>query len=127
MATFVKESTAYLVQREEPLTVTIAGTDAGSDERAARPAGGRKVSFGTVPEFGFPGPGVQIASLVSGSPAEQAGLQAGDVLIRIDDSEIADLRAFSDLLKTLEAGQTVVATFLRDGEEHTASVTVVAR
>jgi S1-C subfamily serine protease len=88
---------------------------------------GRKVSFGTVPEFGFAGPGVQVASLVPQSPAELAGIEAGDVLTHIDDREITDLRGFSDLLKTLEPGQSVQTTLLRDGERLTVTVTVAAR
>jgi len=127
IATFVKEATAYLVEREEPLTVTIAQADTGGAARSKAPASGRKVSFGTVPEFGFQGPGVQVSSLVPGSPAEKAGIQAGDVLTRIDDREVADLRGFSDILKTLEPGQTVTATVVREGKEQQLEVTVTAR
>jgi hypothetical protein len=125
IATFVKEATNYLVQREEPLTITIAGKVQGERPRAE--SGGRKVLFGTVPEFAYQGPGAQVASVVPGSPAEKAGIQAGDVLIRIDEVEIADLRGFSGVLRTLEPGQTVVATVLRNGEELTTTVTVEAR
>jgi hypothetical protein len=127
IATFVKEATAYMVEREEPLTVTIVGAGAGTAAPARAPASGRKVSFGTVPEFAFQGPGVQVASLVPGSPAEKAGIQAGDVLTRIDDHEVADLRGFSDILKTLEPGQTVMATVVREGEELQLEVTVTVR
>jgi S1-C subfamily serine protease len=94
---------------------------------AQRASSNRKVIFGTVPEFGYPGPGVQIASLVPGSPAEKAGLRTGDILIRIDESELPDLRTFSEILKTLRAGQSVEAVFLREREEQTARVTVEAR
>jgi hypothetical protein len=128
IATFVKEATAYLVEREEPLTVTIAQADTGGGApRSKAPASGRKVSFGTVPEFAFQGPGVQVSSLVPGSPADKAGIQAGDVLTRIDDREVTDLRGFSDILKTLEPGQNVTATVVREGEELQLEVTVTAR
>ena len=59
--------------------------------------------------------------------AEQAGLQAGDVLIQLDDTRLADLRAFSNFLKTLAPVQAVSAVVIRDGEEVTMTVTVVAR
>ena len=127
IATFVKEATAYLVEREEPLTVTIAAAEGEGKARAKAPASGRKVSFGTVPEFAFQGPGVQVSSLVPGSPAEKAGIQAGDVLTRIDDREVEDLRGFSDILKTLEPGQTIKATVVRGGEELQVEVTVTTR
>jgi S1-C subfamily serine protease len=107
--------------------VTIASAEDDGKARAKAPTSGRKVSFGTVPEFAFQGPGVQVASLVPGSPAEKAGIQAGDVLARIDDRDIEDLRGFSEILKTLEAGQTVTATVVRGGEELQFEVTVTAR
>jgi S1-C subfamily serine protease len=49
------------------------------------------------------------------------------VLLRIDGREIADLREFSMLLKTLRPGQTVEATLKRGAEELTVEVTVVER
>jgi len=127
IATFVKEATAYMVEREDPLTVTIASVGAEGGTKPKAPSSGRKVSFGTVPEFAFQGPGVQVASLVPGSPAEKAGIQAGDVLTRIDDREVVDLREFSEILKTLEPGRTVKATVLREGQELEIEVTVTAR
>jgi hypothetical protein len=124
VATFVHEAVAYLVEREPPLTVTIAGAPAS---KPAPGSEGRKVSFGTVPEFDFPGPGVKVASLVAGSPADRAGLRAGDVLIRLDGREVADLRAFSELLRGYEPGRTVEATVIRGGAEHTMSVMLAPR
>jgi hypothetical protein len=125
IAAFVKEATVYLTEREEPLTITIPG--AARAPAAAGVSGGRSVLFGTVPEFGYSGPGVQVASVIPGSPAERAGLRSGDVVIRIDDAAIADLRAFSELLKTLTPGQSVEAVFLRQQQEHVVVVTVEAR
>ncbi len=126
IATFVKEAVVYLGEREEPLTVTIAGA-APQDEPTATPRPGRRVSFGTVPEFAFQGPGVKLAGVTLGSPAEKAGLQEGDVLLAIDGTEIADLRVFSSLLRSLTPGQTVVATVRRGEQEFVVEVTVVAR
>jgi hypothetical protein len=37
------------------------------------------VSFGSIPDFAFAGPGVRIGGVVAGSPAEKAGLKEGDV------------------------------------------------
>jgi serine protease Do len=62
-----------------------------------------------------------------GSPAENAGLLAGDVLIQIDEAEIKKTRDFANVLKTLTGGQTVQATVLRGGEKKTFAVTVVER
>lgn len=125
VATFVKEAVVYLLEREEPLTIRIEGAAVKTPSRAAE--GGRRVSFGTVPDFAFQGKGVKIDSLVAGSPADKAGLLAGDILIQLDGKDIADLRAFSNFLKTLKPGQAVEAVVDRDGEKVTATVIVKAR
>jgi len=127
VATFVKEALAYLLEREEPMTVRIEGAIVAPSSDRQPPASGRRVSFGTVPAFDFAGPGVKVDSVVTGSPAQQAGMRAGDVLIRIDGTDIADLRAFSQYLGTLDPDQEVVAVVLRDGAEVTMRVRVEAR
>jgi hypothetical protein len=130
VATLTKEAVVYMSGREEPLTITIEPSD-GQDPPAAAPstgpASGRRVRFGTVPDFAFPGPGVKVEQVGSDSPAEAAGFQAGDVLIRINEDDVTDLRAYSQILRTLEPGQRVRATVLRAGEEVTLEVTVAAR
>jgi len=128
VATFVKEGVAYLAERPDPLKVTISNAPAAA--RPAAPAGqgeGRRVSFGTVPDFAFSGPGVRVDGLVDGSPAAAAGLQVGDVILEIDGTAIANLQGFSDRLRTLSAGQTVAVRVQRGAETLTLKVTVVER
>ena len=127
VATFVKEALAYLLEREEPMSVRIEGVAAAPAGERGAAEGGRRVSFGTVPQFDFAGPGVKVESVVAGSPAELAGMLAGDVLVRVDGTTLADLRAFSQYLATLSPGQRVVAVVLRDGAEVEMPVVVEAR
>jgi hypothetical protein len=130
VAVFAKEGVAYMLEREEPLTITIEGSTMPTKETGAHAPsqeGGRRVSFGTVPDFAFAGPGVRVDGIVVGSPAESGGVQTGDVLLEINGEEVEDLRAFSELLKTLEPGQTVETIVQRGEEEITLNVTVVAR
>jgi hypothetical protein len=137
VATFVKEGIVYLGEREEPLTNTIASTKGATPATAppaASPAGGasgvgqgRRVSFGTMPDFAFAGPGVKVAGVTPGSPAEKAGVREGDVLLTVDGKELADLRGFSGVLRELKPGQTVRVVLARGGREQTLDVTVVER
>jgi hypothetical protein len=128
VATLVKEAVTYLAEREDPLTVTIEATTAETAPTApAAQTSGRKVRFGTIPDFGFQGPGAKIDSVTPGSPAEKAGLEQGDIIVRVGEIQIGDLRSFSEALKTLTVGETVETAVLRDGEEITVSVTVEAR
>jgi hypothetical protein len=140
VATFVKEGIVYLGEREQPLTNTIASMKgAGGATPAGAPAGapaaggppgagqGRRVSFGTMPDFAFAGPGVKVAGVTPGSPAEKAGVTEGDVLLRVDDKDVANLQAFSGILRGLTPGQTVKVVLSRAGQELTLDVTVVER
>ena len=85
------------------------------------------MTIGTFPDFAFEGPGVKVASVTPNSPAEKAGLQAGDVLVRLDGKEVADLRSYSAMLKELAPGQVVKLLVRRAGADREVSVTVVER
>ena len=139
IATFVKEGIAYLGERAEPLTNTIASMKGAAPAAAAAPgaaaapagqpaaAGARRVSFGTMPDFAFPGPGVKVAGVTPASPAEKAGVKEGDVLLKIDGKDVANLQGFSTILRGLASGQTVKVILSRAGAEQTLDVTVVER
>ena len=49
------------------------------------------------------------------------------MLLKLDGKEIADLRAFSGMLRGLSPGQTVKVALDRGGEAQTLEVTVVER
>ncbi len=71
--------------------------------------------------------GLRLASVLPGTAAERAGLRTGDVMVRLGDQPI---NAFADLERTLAGkrpGETVSVVFLRDGEDHLASVILGAR
>ena len=135
VASFAREGIAYLAERESPLTNTIPKAVSGAAPTAAAlppPGGadqsqGRRVSFGTVPDFAFTGPGVRAGGVVPGSPAEKAGIKDGDVMMKLDATEMTGLQAFSDFLKTAKAGQTVNVSLVREGKPLTLSVTLVER
>ena len=134
IATYVKEGIVYLGEREQPLTNTIASMKGASSVPAApaavpgaAPAAGRRVSFGTMPDFAFTGPGVKVAGVTPGSPAEKAGVKEADVLLKIDGKDVADLQGFSGILRGLTPGQTVKVVLSRGGQEQTLDVTVVER
>jgi predicted metalloprotease with PDZ domain len=124
VATYVKEGIAYLGERPQPLTNTIASMKGGP---TAAPAGGRRVSFGTMPDFAFAGPGVRVTSVVPGSPAEKAGVRESDVILQVDGKDVADLAGYSAILRALSPGQTVAVVLSRGGAEQHLSVTVVER
>ena len=68
--------------------------------------------------------GVLVLSLIDGGGAQQAGIQENDVIIKINDVNIASA---IDLQKNpLEPGEMVDVTILRDGSEVVFPVTIMA-
>ncbi len=123
VAALVREGIAYLGERPEKLTAAIQPGAAA----APKPEGQRRASLGTIPDFAFPGPGVRAEGITDGSPAAKAGLQPGDVIVRIDNQAIANLQEYSNLLRTLKPGQTVTVIVKRGDKELTLSVTLAER
>jgi S1-C subfamily serine protease len=63
--------------------------------------------LGTVPDMtGTPG-GVRLVGVRAGSPAEKAGLRGDDIITRIGQTEVPDLQAMTDALRSHRPGETV--------------------
>lgn len=66
--------------------------------------------------------GVSIARVAPGSPAEAAGFQPGDRVLRVDGQPMASSREFSLAVRD-RLGQPIAVTVQRDGVERTLAVT----
>lgn len=66
--------------------------------------------------------GAVIASVVSDSPAEAAGLRNGDIIVAVNGAPIRNAAALRGKIGSFAAGDTVEVTFLRAGEPRTAEV-----
>lgn len=66
--------------------------------------------------------GVVILQVTQGSPAMQAGIQAGDILIKVDDKEIADMTALRRYLYNFRPLDTVRVTYIRNGSQNEVDV-----
>ena len=66
---------------------------------------------------------VQIAQIVSDSAAAKAGLKIGDLILKVDDTEISSNTALASIISGYNAGDTATLTIQRDGKEQTVSVT----
>jgi hypothetical protein len=82
-------------------------------------SGGVRTAFlGIIPDFAvMVEHGVPVAGAVPESPAEEAGLQKGDIVLEINGVDMADLKALADILTVLIAGEKVEIVFLRGGQE----------
>ena len=66
-------------------------------------------------------------AVIEGSPGANAGLKEGDIVIRVDDKNVTASRTLQDLIEEAHIGDSVAITYVRDGEEHTVSTTLVER
>lgn len=66
------------------------------------------------------------APIIAGSPAEKAGLKAGDIITKIDDKTIDQTTSLSALVNKHKVGDKVTLTVLRDGKETKIDVTLGA-
>ena len=126
-AAVLKEAVEYLAARPEPLASTLTVAKESSAQQEKRPRTKRKVVLGTVPAYDYTGKGVKLDGVTTGSPVEKAGLQEGDILIRIGETEIEDLETFSDVLKRLQAGNEIAIVYKRDNIEHSVTTKVIER
>jgi len=67
--------------------------------------------------------GVFIYSVEKGYAAERAGLQMGDVIVKVDDREITDVDDLNMAKKAYSAGDTAVITYYRQNQEMTVEIT----
>jgi serine protease Do len=70
--------------------------------------------------------GILIRSVVQGSAAEKAGIKAGDVLTRIDDTTVSSPSEISSALRAAGSKKTFTVTVVRNKREMTLSVTLEA-
>ena len=61
-------------------------------------------------------------AIISDSPAQQAGLQEGDVITKIDGVEISKNTSLGSLIGEKNVGDKVQITYIRNGQEKTTSV-----
>ncbi|QZY28578.1 S1C family serine protease [Nocardioides coralli] len=73
---------------------------------------------------GEAGDGAVVGEVNGGSAAASAGLDAGDVITRVDDQRITDSSALVATIRAYRPGDEVEITFVRDGEEQSATVTL---
>lgn len=70
--------------------------------------------------------GAYIQEVVSGSPADKAGIQAGDIITDIDGQKLNSTNELATLIGKKKAGDTISITYWRNGNSTDVSVTLVS-
>ncbi|MBU6227657.1 MAG: trypsin-like peptidase domain-containing protein [Acidobacteria bacterium] len=97
----------------------------------------REQASGTAREEGFLGVSLEartdggvgsiIATVQPGSPADQAGINVGDIVLAVDGEPVNGQAGLVAAIRDRDSGETISVDLIRDGERVTVSATLVAR
>jgi Tol biopolymer transport system component len=121
VAALAADLAAAVAERDAKLTYQAHATPLPQGDTRAR--GG---SLGTVPDYAGPPegrPGVLLAGVRAGGPADRAGLRRGDVLVELGGKAIRDVNDLMYALGAGKPGEMVVAVVERDGKRVELAVT----
>jgi photosystem II stability/assembly factor-like uncharacterized protein len=72
-------------------------------------------------------PGAKLVVITQESPAEKAGLKAGDVIVRFDGKDVGSYDVLLDLIRQKKVGDKVKVSIKREGKDQEIEVTLGAR
>ena len=82
--------------------------------------------IGVQLDTGYTGQGARVQAVTPGSPAEKAGVQAGDVIVKLNDKVIDDATTLIVDVRSMSPGDKVQLTVERNGDTKTVEVTLGA-
>lgn len=71
--------------------------------------------------------GILVSEVVEDSPAETAGLKAGDVIVKVEREKIEETDDLVEVIRESDAGDEVTVKIIRDGKRETLSATLESR
>ena len=89
--------------------------------------GGVRLFTGTIPDYSTEVKGLLLSGVIGGGPAEQAGLQKGDVIVEIAGQTITNIYDYTYALEVLKIGEPVKVVYQRNGERRETTLTPGAR
>ncbi|NBC09792.1 MAG: M28 family peptidase [Bacteroidetes bacterium] len=87
------------------------------DEEESRRAADYKVTLGVMPDYVFQGQGLKIDGVMDGRTAAKAGIQEGDIVVKMGGIKIKDIYAYMDELAKYESGDKTTVVVKRGEEE----------
>jgi putative serine protease PepD len=70
------------------------------------------------------GGGARVEAVTASSGAAKAGLKAGDVITKVDDTTVSDATELTAAIRAHSAGDKVQLTYTRNGSSHTTTATL---
>ena len=75
-----------------------------------------KVTLGVIPDYLFQGKGMRIDGVSSGKPAEKAGFEKGDIVIKLGNTDINDMMTYMKGLSKIKKGDKVIVKVKRNNK-----------
>lgn len=75
------------------------------------------VTLGVIPDYMYDGKGMMISGVREGRPAEKAGIQNGDIVIKMGDIDVVDMMAYMKALGEFKKGEKTKVIVKRGEEE----------
>jgi S1-C subfamily serine protease len=100
----------------------------GAVEHAFLGIQGQSVDRQVAELYGLPvSEGAVVVAVSEGTPADEAGLQRGDIIVAMDGRDITSMEELSGRIQRQQPGSTISLTIQRDGEELTIEVELASR
>jgi len=94
-------------------------------------AAGKPHYFGGVPDVAAAaannGTGVPLAEVRKDSPAEQAGLKSGDVVVQLGDTKVRTVDDLVQALRVAPRDQSVRVVYIREGQQNQTEARLIPR
>lgn len=75
------------------------------------------VTLGVMPSYMFEGSGMKIDGVTKGKPASVAGLEAGDVVVKLGEVVVVDMMSYMKALSRYNKGDKVNVIYMREGKK----------
>jgi len=123
----VVDFAAAIVRRLEEMPDAPQFTKVEQQTQSGGGRAGVRVFTGTIPDYSTEVKGLLLSGVIGGGPAEQAGLQKGDVIVEIAGQTIANIYDYTYALDLLKIGQPAKLVYRRAGERRETMLTPSAR
>jgi hypothetical protein len=118
---------AAIVRRLEDLADAPVFTKVEPQSQGGASRAGVRIFTGTIPDYSSDAKGLLLGGVVGGGPAEQAGLQKGDIIVEIAGQSIANIYDYTYALDVLKIGQPAKVVYTRSGQRKETTLTPSAR
>ena len=123
----VVDFAAAIVRRLEEMPDAPQFTKVEQQTQSGGGRAGVRVFTGTIPDYSTEVKGLLLSGVIGGGPAEQAGLQKGDVIVEIAGQTIANIYDYTYALDLLKIGQPAKLVYMRGTERRETMLTPAAR